>query len=299
MKIPSFPAFASIALEFRDELHPHFQKLESGISEFTFAGIYLFRNTYQYKVSYLGEGEQGPLFALSGIKNGLKFFALPWGLPDFEIFSALLNSHDFLKGFSLSQVDQYRSTLESWGIDIHPDRDNWDYLYDATEMAELAGKKFHKKRNLIHQFESEYGPIRMEDINRSNEKGAREILELWGQLHNEPGDLVASREALELSETLELSGAIFCVGTQVVGYTLGEPLGSTGYVIHFEKANPAYKGVYQALFQSWAERLKETYSIINREQDLGDPGLKQAKETYRPIGFAEKYVLRRIEATKM
>jgi len=28
---------------------------------------------------------------------------------------------------------------------------------------------------------------------------------------------------------------------------------------------------------------------VNREQDLGDEGLRQAKMTYRPSGFVRKY----------
>ena len=35
--------------------------------------------------------------------------------------------------------------------------------------------------------------------------------------------------------------------------------------------------------------LPKHYMYINREQDLGDPGLRQAKMSYRPSDFVKKY----------
>ena len=74
------------------------------------------------------------------------------------------------------------------------------------------------------------------------------------------------------------------------GYTLGEEIaGGTTYLIHFEKAVPGYKGLYQFINMSFAGILPDKYVTINREQDLGDEGLRQAKLSYRPCGFVKKY----------
>ena len=61
------------------------------------------------------------------------------------------------------------------------------------------------------------------------------------------------------------------------------------FVIHFEKALDEYKGIYQYLNQSFAESLPRFFTLINREQDLGNEGLRQAKMTYRPCEFVKKY----------
>ena len=61
------------------------------------------------------------------------------------------------------------------------------------------------------------------------------------------------------------------------------------YAIHFEKAAPDYKGLYQFINQSFASVLPESYNIINREQDLGIAGLRKAKLSYQPTGFVKKY----------
>jgi hypothetical protein len=42
--------------------------------------------------------------------------------------------------------------------------------------------------------------------------------------------------------------------------------------------------------QAFAASLPRHYTHINREQDLGDEGLRQAKLTYRPCGFVRKYL---------
>jgi hypothetical protein len=119
---------------------------------------------------------------------------------------------------------------------------------------------------------------------------ALEVLESWRDGRDNPGDYKASREALEKSEELQLCGGIYYVEGKPAAYTLGEELaGGDSFVIHFEKALSQYKGIYQFVNQCFASILPEKYTYINREQDLGDPGLRQAKLSYRPVGFVKKY----------
>jgi hypothetical protein len=89
---------------------------------------------------------------------------------------------------------------------------------------------------------------------------------------------------------LQLCGGIYYVETRPVAYVLGEELaGGASFVIHFEKAVRGYKGLYQFINQSFAAILPDVYQTINREQDLGEPGLRQAKLSYNPAGFIEKF----------
>jgi hypothetical protein len=120
---------------------------------------------------------------------------------------------------------------------------------------------------------------------------AMEVLEGWRKEKDQPGDYLAAKEALEKMEELQLCGGIYYVNEQPVAYTLGEELaGGESFVIHFEKALAQYKGLYQFVNQSFAAILpRDKYKTINREQDLGDEGLRQAKMSYKPIGFVKKY----------
>jgi hypothetical protein len=121
---------------------------------------------------------------------------------------------------------------------------------------------------------------------------ALQILEQWNNQHDEPNDFHAAKEALEKMWSLQLCGGIFYIEGQPVAYCLGEELAlGESFVIHFEKAvlGEDYKGVYQYINQAFASILPEKYETINREQDLGDIGMRQAKLSYRPVGFVKKY----------
>jgi hypothetical protein len=288
--LPTYPEFAPISLNMRAELHPWFQKLEAGLSEFTFSNIWLFRHTYNYHLSRFGDG----LYLLTGTKLGKSFFSAPWGLPDRDMLKELFSQHDFLKNINAAQAEAHGAQLAEWGYEVREDRDNWDYLYDTHEMATLEGKKFHKKRNHIHQFHAQY-PTGFEgrdmDLSDSDTEAALELLERWQAPREDRSDYLPSKDAVIHRGELELSGRIWTHDGRTIAFAQGEPTqrGKT-FTIHFEKADGhEYRGVYQTIFLDWSERLQHQYPLVNREQDLGDPGLRQAKETYRPVDYVRKF----------
>lgn len=287
--VPNYPEFAPISLDMRAELHPWFLRLEAGLSEFTFSNIWLFRHNYHYQVSRFGEG----LYLLTGSKHGRSFVSAPWGLPSREIFTKLLETQDYFKNLSEAQAEAFGPQLADWGYEVREDRDNWDYLYDSHEMATLEGKKFHKKRNHVHQFHAAY-PTGFEgrDLSSSDAdtEAALDLLERWQSHREDRSDYLPSRDAVLHREELELQGRIWTHDGKTIAFAQGEPTQKGGaFTIHFEKADGEYKGVYQAIFLDWAQTLKESWPLINREQDLGEPGLRQAKETYRPVGYVRKF----------
>ncbi len=287
MNIPNYPAFAPIDLDMRQELHPRLSMLKDGISEFTFAGLYLFRNTYQYRVSWLPNDTA----VISGEKAGKKFFSLPCGLPDEEIIRDLFKHHDYLKNLSEGDMGAGRIVLEKLGYTVEEDRNNFDYLYLRSDLATLPGKQFHKKRNLVNAFLNNYQYEEV-PLKKSLLKDAFYVLDAW-RATKADGDFVAAKEALDLMELLNLKGYMYYVDGKPAAYTLGEALArGRSFAVHFEKAIDSYKGIYQFVNQAFAAALPQYYIYINREQDLGDPGLRQAKLTYRPCGFVKKYAVR-------
>ena len=92
------------------------------------------------------------------------------------------------------------------------------------------------------------------------------------------------------AEALQLCGGIYYVEGRPVAYSLGEELSQgRSFVIHFEKAVQEYRGLWQFVNQAFASILPEQYETINREQDLGNEGLRTAKLSYRPVDFVKKY----------
>jgi hypothetical protein len=293
MAISPYPNWEPITLEHGKELLPAFQKCDTEVSEFTFANIYLFRETYSYQVASLGDGK----FILQGERDGKRFFYLPWGVPDFGLLSELFEQFDYWKNLAGPLVEEYRDILEARDLALVPDRDNSDYLYSRDEMAELAGRKFHKKRNHVNYFKNHYDLPETKMLDAETAADAHKVLELWYEQKQEEGDMKASRDGIDYREELGLSGMVYYHGSRPIAYTMGEPLGNKmTYIIHFEKADHGIKGLYQYVNQHWAGMLSPSCTRINREQDLGEPGLRQAKMTYRPIGFVEKYRVKPLES---
>ena len=279
--IPDYPKFSNLTIELRKELHPLFKNLQDRISEFTFANLYLFRETHSYRISKLKDS----LFLIAGSDRGSPFFMLPFGLLEKDFSDELFREFASMKCVSVIQT----SVLAGMGYFVAEDRNNFDYLYMREEMVKLTGAKFHKKKNLVNAFIGSYSyegkPLLREYIG-----DAIAVLNKWKQGKSDYDDYAAAKEALEKMEELQLCGGIYYVDGKPAAYVLGEELGKDDcFVIHFEKAAGNYKGLYQFINQSFAAILPEKYKFINREQDLGDEGMRQAKMTYRPVGFVKKY----------
>ena len=289
MIIPNYPKTAAISIDMRQELYPLFYNLESGISEYTFAGLYLFRDKYKYTLTRLNTGN----ILIFGTEDDKSFCMLPFGFPDKKTNKELFNKFHYFKGISEKDTDKYRIPLEKAGFCILEDRDNFDYLYERSNLVNLTGRKFHKKRNMVNAFISNYN-YEEKYITHINVGDALDILQKWKEKRIELGlstvDCESAQEALEMMDTLELTGCITYVDGIPAAYSLGEPINrGKSFVIQFEKAIGDYKGIYQFINRSFASMIDKNITCINREQDLGDPGLRQAKMSYRPDGFVKKY----------
>lgn len=180
-------------------------------------------------------------------------------------------------------------------IFIEESRGHWDYLYDVGELTQLSGRRFHKKKNLLNQFKKNYDfqfvPLDMKLIDM-----ALALQEDWCTWHDCQSLDELAAENLAISRVMgswELlkgpTGGAILVDRQMVAYTIAEPLSEDVLVIHFEKGNVDFKGTYQAVNQMFLEHFGQNFKIVNREQDLGDAGLRKSKLSYNPSDFLKKY----------
>ena len=292
MNLPTYPEFTALSLDLKNDIHSRLSQIPDGISEFSFAGLYLFRKRYQYMVSVTGDdalvftGTQPPH---APGEESRTFFLTPCAVPDKNILLELFKTYDYWKNIPESLAVPNAAHFKDLGLEVIEDRDNFDYLYLKSDLAELAGKKYHKKRNLIAQFNSSYRCIE-KALSPESIGDALEVLERWKLDKGETGDYSAALEALELFEELNMRGSIYYIERKAAAWCLGEGIARDSiFTIHFEKALDKYKGIYQFINKAFASSLPDNYIHINREQDLGDEGLRQAKMTYRPCGFVRKY----------
>jgi hypothetical protein len=180
-------------------------------------------------------------------------------------------------------------------IQIQESRGHWDYLYDCTELVELKGNRFHKKKNLVNQFLRKY-EFTYDSLTADRIDLALTLQTDWCTWRDcESFDTLAAenrsiQRVLENWTELEgLLGGLLLVEGEIAAYTVAERLSEDMVVIHFEKANPEFKGAYQAINQMFLAHLDKGFSLANREQDLDDEGLRKAKLSYHPIDFLKKY----------
>jgi uncharacterized protein len=174
-------------------------------------------------------------------------------------------------------------------------REHWDYLYAVRELTELKGKRFHKKKNLLNQFKKRY-PFQYRVFDSTMTERALGMQEDWCTWRDCESSEALAAENRVITRVLEkwddlpgIMGGALMVEQRMAAYTIAERLSDDTVLIHFEKGNPEFKGVYQAINQMFLDGSGAGATTVNREQDLGDEGLRKAKLSYNPVGFVEKY----------
>jgi len=288
--IARYPEFSPLSLEAIYAIKAHLQCLKDGISELTFGSLYFFRNFYKYKISrfnehtllFLGEERQKPFF-----------FTIGAPLPVSTI-RELYRDCAYWKLISESYLSNNESLFQNLKALPTEDRDNFDYLYTRLSLSTLSGKQLHKKKNHVNGFLQNYPDFTLKKLDADTQKDAYKILDIWATEQTDlyETDYAAAQQALELPEIANFLGLVLYVQGIPVAWCLAElTVQGTIAVVHFEKARTDFRGSYQYINYAFAQSLPEQVVYINREQDLGDEGLRHAKMSYKPEGFVKKYRL--------
>ena len=174
------------------------------------------------------------------------------------------------------------------------DRDGADYIYNSSDLIELAGRKYHGKRNHVSKFNRQY-QWEYEDVTVDTLDACREVSCEWCRQNGcdpENGldkEVRALRKAFAHFDELKLSGGLIRIEGKPVAYTIGEEINPQVFLLHFEKALSGYDGLYAAINNEFARRNLSGYQYINREEDLGLEGLRKAKLSYHPAIILQKY----------
>lgn len=173
-------------------------------------------------------------------------------------------------------------------------RDFFDYVYLAEDLAKLGGKRYLKIRNQLNYFVRNH-PYTAEEISTDNFREVKEFLAKWcirKGCEEEPlleSEKVAAHCSLDHLFDLGLRGLALRMEGEIEAFSVFERMSPDTAVVHFEKANIDYRGIYQAINRETAEVLARDYEFINREPDMGIPGLRTAKMKYHPHHMVEVY----------
>jgi hypothetical protein len=293
MEIPPYPESRALLITDKPLLDRLCADIQPRISELTFADLYLFRTAHEYKLAMVADA----LVVLGKGYDGAEYFLPPLGGDVAAALKVMLNSGLPLYGADEWFVARY---LTGSRLQITELRDSHDYLYLREELATLPGGRFHKKKNRINYFTSRHN-YNVTVFSGEHLDGCLNLVDkLVQSTLDEIGnslriELEATYEALRCAEPLGLEGVVVLVNDNVAAFALGERLNLDTAVCHFEKADPFTEGLYQLVNREFARLLFQERRYINREQDLGDVGLRSAKLSYHPVELVKKYLVRSTE----
>ena len=202
-----------------------------------------------------------------------------------ELVSALLSdSGGKLTIYGLE--DSQASALSAFKVQVEPLRDQYDYIYRRADLAMLQGGHLPAKRNHVNRFRAdnpgfEYRPLTAELFDE-----CRRLTGIW-QGEKEASDTIdAERLVMETIfsnwDSLGMIGGSIFVNGRMVAFCYGAAVTHDTFDICVEKADRNIEGAFAIINQQFAAHLPEQYIYVNREEDMGIPGLRKAKLSYHP-----------------
>ena len=266
--------------------------------DYTLGGIFMWVDYFDYEYCIVKD----TLF-IKGISEnhpGMVAFSLPLGMMPLDEALTMINNyckeHNIQPAFSAIPVDKADAIAEIYHGRVEK-LEGWsDYLYDAKSLATLQGKAYSKKRNHVNRFITDNPNYRFEMITADNIDEAKAFLgkvDLSEKIDRDMAayELAQCKDVLDNIDLYLFDGAILrSENGEICAVTLGEVVGDTLYV-HIEKMDHEVAGAGETINKLFAGEMSERYpevKYINREEDMNDPGLRYAKESYRPVTLLDK-----------
>ncbi len=267
-------------------------------SWFTFTNLFVWRENYSTAWAL----HEGSLYVRLQA-NGLIYFLPPFA-PAQQSFaeavaaavseSASRGNPFLMKGLSPVMCNELQDVFPGRFM-IEAQREYFDYLYRAEDLRTLAGRKYHSKRNFVNRFRAEHADWQYETLTTDSGEDCLQVAAVWCVNRDcDASDVLASEyraieDALQHFDVLGLRGGIIRLAGKPVAFSFGESLNSDTAVLHMEKADPSIQGLYAVINQECCRRAWNDVEFINREEDMGEEGLRKAKESYYPVRLVEKY----------
>ena len=266
------------------------EKYNQFCCEFSFSNLYLWNDIYHYKIAYFNNW-------LVIIDPENDYSLMPLG--DNITASGLQQLSESLRraGYSGDISNVPPKIIEdlpelSLYYDIENYRGMAEYIYSTEKLVELKGKKLRKKKNHISQFKRRYPDYQVRPMNSATRNDCLEMSEaIIKKLTSDStpvsegilDEMISIKKAFSSFELLPLEGIAIYIEDSLAAYSIYSRLNKDVFTIHFEKADYSYPGIAQVINWETAKILKRRCTYINREQDLGVPGLRKAKLSYEPL----------------
>lgn len=273
-----------------ETLRPYFSKLKTYCYEYNLSYLLLWREVEDIHIAVTADS----LFVWQRASGNFLFPVSP------DPAAAVEELYSFCREkkvpFVLKSVPAEVIPLLSPEYKAERDRDLDDYLYTPEKLIGLHGKHLQAKRNHISQFVKNYEFI-VDELSAASERECLEMDAQWTALHEEYSkeiheERMAIINAFKYWNILDLKGIALRIDGKIAAFTIGEIVrDGTEAIVHFEKGDIDYMGIYAAINHSFCEKYLASVTYIDRQEDVGLEGLRKSKLSYHPDLMAEKYIV--------
>ncbi|MDE3091069.1 MAG: DUF2156 domain-containing protein [Chloroflexota bacterium] len=305
---PSFPEFAPLELAHKELLEDYTGAFPP-YSDYTFASLWCWNLEQKFALARLNDDLIVRFTDYTTNEPFLSFFSKNPALSGVEgtavatidaMFAFLQNEPSYLPYLKLVPEPSLSGMDLSDKYDVVEDCDNHDYIYALEDLVTLSGGKYMDHRNLIHRFQRRYiSRIQPLDLSRTETwQAVRQVCEKWASDKQDNGgdvenDTLALQRLEEIVADVKLDGIGVYVDGAMVGFSIAELDQLEFATAIFEKADKSYVGVFPFLRKQSAIRLKTAgFQYLNLQQDLGVPGLRAMKKSWRPQSYLRKFIIR-------
>lgn len=282
------------------EIAPLLEYAGSRTCDYTVAGLIMWADYFKYEYAIIDD----TLFIKGIDENDMSkpAFSMPIGkMPlrtSLRIVAQYCRDNGMQLRFSAVPEDRLGDFYSLGACHIEELTDWADYLYDAESLATLPGNKYSKKRNHVNRFITEHPDYRYERLTRELIPAVRDFYHVT-TLPKEISEATATEErrqvfnVLDRYDRLPFEGAVLSTPEEgIVAFAIGEVIGDTLYV-HIEKMRHEINGAGETINKLFAAEMRDRHGVtyINREEDVGDEGLRKAKQSYHPVMLLKKYDL--------
>lgn len=287
--------FRKLTLAQIDLIAPYFALSRTRACDNTVGGSFMWRDFFNTEYAIV----DGAMFFKVNYFNDRTAFSMPLG-GDVPGALGQIREYCARRGIDTVVCTATRQDVERLGalyaLETKKEEDWSDYLYNASDLATMSGHRYNGQRNNMNRFRRDNADYDFRAIDGDSIPDIRRFFDEYSSSVSKDSDIFREEES-KVFEVLDNYGvyrqlglALYVSG-RVAAFSIGEIVGDTLFV-HIEKANTEIAGAYQMIVSEAARRsLDMGVRFINREEDVGDPGLRTSKLSYHPCELIEKYTV--------
>jgi hypothetical protein len=188
--------------------------------------------------------------------------------------------------------DDDASAVASLGIRVRKRREQ--YLFSPDKYRDLAGKSLYTIRRNCSRIDK-LNDVRVESYSPDHAQSCHALLNRWRAQHRErhgsAGGYGSSKRIIDLAGKLPesaLTGQVVIIEDTLVAFSFGGNIHS-GMACSFErKCETQLNGLTYFQLRNFLLHLND-YEIVNDGSDAGRPGLRQLKDSFRPVQMHAEY----------